>query len=130
MATDTLGDPVLKEEIKEIWAEQAKHTAYIQDQLGVELYTVTSNVHKGGVTLPFLRCAHGSNSLESFHLHLARFVPGSSAGAINFQAYILDGICRWNSARASAAVQQPTTQTLTGSISRFPWHRWAYADCS
>jgi hypothetical protein len=64
------------------------------------------------VTLPILRCARGSNSLESFHLHLARFVPGSFAGAVNFQAYILDGICRWNSARAAAAVQTPTTETL------------------
>ena len=112
MATDTLGVPVLKEEMKVIWAEQVKHVSCIQDPPGVQLYTVTGNMRKGRVTLPVLRCARGSTSLESFHLHLARFVPGSSAGAVNFQAYVLDGICRWNSARAAAAVQSPTTETL------------------
>ena len=29
---------------------------------------------------------------ESFHLPLARFIPGSSASAVNFQAFLLDGI--------------------------------------
>ena len=53
----------------------------------------------------FFNRGRGSTSLESFHLHLARFMPGSSAGAVNFQAYLLDGITRWNSARAAAAVQ-------------------------
>ena len=118
MATDTLGVPVLKEEMKVIWAEQVKHVACIQDPPGVQLYTVTGNIKKGCVTLPILRCARGSTSLESFHLHLARFVPGSPAGAVNFQAYILDGICRWNSARAAAAVQSPTTETLRTFNSR------------
>ena len=58
-----------------------------------------------------------------FHLHLARFVPRSSAGAVNFQAYLLDGITRWNLARATAAVQHHTTQTLRtfNSRSRIRW---------
>ena len=109
---------VLKVEMKVIWAEQVKHVACIQDPPGVQLYTMTGNMKKGRVTLPILRCARGSTSMESFHLHLARFVPGSSAGAVNFQAYILDGICRWNSARAAAAVQPPTTETLRTFNSR------------
>lgn len=71
---------------------------------GVQLYTVTGHLKKGGVTLPILRCARGSTSLESFHLHIARFIPGSSASAINFQAYLLEGIVRWNQARAEAAI--------------------------
>ena len=93
----------------------------------VQLYTMTGNMKKGRVTLPILRCARGSTSLESFHLHLARFVPGSSAGAVNFQAYILDGICRWNSARAVAAVQSPTVETFRTSTRscRAEWASWA-----
>jgi hypothetical protein len=55
--------------------------------------------------LPVLRCARGSTSLESFHLYLARFIPGTSASA--FQAYLLDGITRRNAAHASAAIQSP-----------------------
>lgn len=47
------------------------------------------------------------------HLHLVRFVPESSAGAINFQAYILDSICRWNSALATVALQHPTETLRT-----------------
>lgn len=105
MATDTLGVLLLKEEVKSIWEEQQKHVACIRDPTGVELYTVTGHILKGGVKLPVLQCARGSTSLESFHLHLACFVPGSSAGAINFQAYILNGITRWNAARSASAVQ-------------------------
>ena len=111
-ATDTLGVPLLKEDIKSIWEEQQKHVTCIQDPTGVELYTVTGHIHKGGMMLPVLRCARGSTSLESFHLHLARFVPGTSAGAINFQAYILDGITRWNAARSASAVQTNKDKTL------------------
>ena len=42
--------------------------------LGVSLYTNTGSITKGGVVLPVLQCARGTTSLESFHLHLARFV--------------------------------------------------------
>ena len=112
IATDTLGVPLLKEEIKSIWEEQQKHVACIQDPPGVQLYTVTGHILKGGVMLPALRCARGSTSLESFHLHLARFVPGTSAGAINFQAYLLDGITRWNAACSALALQVNMDETL------------------
>ena len=46
----------------------------LQDPPGVSLYTVTGSICKGGVTPPVLRCARGITSLESFHLHLARYV--------------------------------------------------------
>ena len=62
--------------------------------------------------LPVLRCARGSISLESFHLHLARFVPGTAAGAVNFQAFLLDGLTRWNAARATAAIQSSQKESL------------------
>jgi hypothetical protein len=52
MATDTLGIPVLKEEMKVIWVEQVKHVSCIQHPPGVQLYTVTGNMWKGRVTLP------------------------------------------------------------------------------
>jgi len=68
---------------------------------------VTGNIMKGNVSLPIYRCARGSSSLESFHLHLARFIPGTSASAINFQAFLLDGMTRWNSARATDPLQMP-----------------------
>ena len=48
MATDTLGVPLLKEEIKSIWEEQQKHVSCIQDPTGVEVYTVTGHILKGG----------------------------------------------------------------------------------
>lgn len=104
-ATDSLGMPLLKPEITTIWEEQKKHVACIQDPPTIQLYTQISTSTKGGVTLPIYRCARGSTSLESFHSHLVHFVPGTSAGAVNFQAYIIDGLARWNSARASAATQ-------------------------
>ena len=104
-ATDTLGVPLLKDEMQEIWEEQKHHLACLQDPPGVELYTITGHIKKGGMILPVLRCARGSTSLESFHLHLARFVPGTAVSAVNFHAFLLDGLTRWNSARAAAAIQ-------------------------
>ena len=107
-ATDTLGVPLLKSEMKDIWEEQKKHIKCIQDIPFVQLYTLTGHIQKGGVSLPVWRCARGSTSLESFHLHLARFVPGTSASAVHFQAYLLEGITRWNVLRAEAAINSPS----------------------
>ena len=71
-ATDSLGAQLFNDEMQEIWAEQKRHVDCLQDPPDVSLYTVTGSVTKGGVTLPIYRCARGTTSLESFHLHLAR----------------------------------------------------------
>lgn len=107
-ATDTLGNPLLRENIEDIWMEQKKHVGCIQDPPDVCLYTITGHLMKGGVKLPVFRCARGTTSLESFHSHLVKFIPGTSASAVNFQAYLLDGITRWNAARAKEASMAPT----------------------
>ena len=73
-ATDTLGVPLLKEEMGVIWKEQQQHVPCLQDPPNVELYTLTRYIEKGGVRLPLFRCARGSTSLESFHLHLANWI--------------------------------------------------------
>lgn len=62
--------------MQEIWWTQQRHIQCIQDLPGVQLYSKTGQVTKDGVILPLYRCAHASTSLESFHLHLNRFVPG------------------------------------------------------
>ncbi|CAB3997297.1 Hypothetical predicted protein [Paramuricea clavata] len=100
-ATDVLGVPLFRDEmLTEIWPEQRKHVPCIQDPPGVSLYTATGELKKGGKTLSVYRCARGSTSLESFHLHLNRFIPGTSAGAVAFQAYLVEGLARWNGERA------------------------------
>ncbi|XP_038126464.1 uncharacterized protein LOC119773545 isoform X2 [Cyprinodon tularosa] len=75
----------------------------IQDIWNTQLYTQTGTLTKGGVRLPMYRCARGSTSLESFHLHLNRFIPGTSASARYFQVFLVDGVVRWNEDRAAAA---------------------------
>ena len=80
---DSLGVPLLNsEKIWAMWDTQLKpHIACIQDPEGdniVQLYTQTGTVLKGKIQLPKYRCARGSTSLESFHLHLNRFIPGES----------------------------------------------------
>ena len=76
-ATDVLGVPLFRDEmLSEIWPEQRQHIPCIQDPPEIQLYTITSHSKKGGKSLPVYRCAHGTTSLESFHLHLARFIPG------------------------------------------------------
>ncbi len=74
---DTLGVPLLDHErIQQIWKEQRKHVQSIQDPENFPLYMKTGTLKKGGVELYCDRCARGSTSLESFHLHLNRFIPG------------------------------------------------------
>ena len=88
--------------------EQKKHIVCIQDPPDIPLYTITGCLRKGRVSLPTYRCARGTTSLESFHSHLVKFIPGTSANAVNFQAYLLDGVTRWNAARTKAAITVPT----------------------
>ncbi|XP_056328978.1 uncharacterized protein LOC130241304 isoform X1 [Danio aesculapii] len=105
-ATDTMGIRLLDQErMQEIWQTQQRHVQCIQDPPGVQLYRKTGQVTKEGVILPVYRCARGSTSLESFHLHLNRFVPGTSANALHFQMYLLEGLVQWNEARGVAAVE-------------------------
>ena len=75
-ATDSVGVPVLLDQMTKIWEEEKKHVSCIQDPEGIPLYTIdiTGYIRKGGVDLPMLHCARGTISLESFHLHLARCV--------------------------------------------------------
>lgn len=44
---------------------------------------------------------------------LASFIPGISASAVNYQAYLLDGITRWNTSRAVAAIDSPNKTLRT-----------------
>ncbi|XP_030266267.1 uncharacterized protein LOC115577368 [Sparus aurata] len=92
---DSLGVPLFdRERMQHIWHVQKKHIKCIQDLPGVALYTKTGELTKGGLRLPVYRCARGSTSLESFHLLLNRFIPGTSANSLNFQAYLLEGLHR------------------------------------
>ena len=85
-----------------IWEEQKRHVACIHDKENLPLYSKVSTVKKGHHYLPVYRCARGSNSLESFYSHVVNFIPGKSANAIHFQAFLLDGLSRWNTARKDA----------------------------
>ena len=93
--------------------EQQKHLLCIQDPEGIQLYTRTGHITKGGARLPVYRCARGSTSLESFHLHFVRMIPGTSANAVNFQAYLLDGITRWNASRSAEALSSSSSELRT-----------------
>ena len=74
---DTLGVPLFDSiKISDIWAKQSLHVSCLQDPEGAQLYTRVKIVKKGGVELPVYRCARGTTSLESFHLHINRLIPG------------------------------------------------------
>ncbi|CAB3985037.1 Hypothetical predicted protein [Paramuricea clavata] len=92
------------------------HIACIQDPDDVQLYVQTETHTKGGIQLPTYRCARGSTSLESFHLHLNRFIPGTSASDLRFQAYLLEGLSRWNADRTAGAVSGVMTGPETYSV--------------
>lgn len=77
-ATDVLGVTLFpKGALYTVWEKQKMHLPCIQDPPGIQLYFKELRpVTKGGVPLPLYKCARGSTSLESFHLHLQRFIPG------------------------------------------------------
>ncbi|XP_057191375.1 uncharacterized protein LOC130555294 [Triplophysa rosa] len=116
---DALGIPLLDSvRMQHIWHVQRRHVTCIQDPPDVLLYTETGTLIKGGMVLKTYRCARGSTSLESFHCHLNRFIPGNSANSLNFQIYLLEGLLRWNLDRAAAAVAGggSTLRTYTGEL--------------
>ena len=102
--TDTLGVPLFNDDMTSIWAEEKRLLKCLQDVPSVPLYTVTKKVTKGGITLPVNRSAQESMSLESFLHHIVTSVPGTSANAVHFQAYLLDGLARWNASRRENAI--------------------------
>lgn len=109
---NTLGVPLInKEHMAEIWRGQKKHLSCLQDPPGVQLYMQTGTVKKGGHTLPTFRCARGSTSLESFHLHMNRFTLASDTF---FQAYLVDGLSRWNEDRCVAATGKAAPHSYSG----------------
>ncbi|KAK0138894.1 hypothetical protein N1851_024567 [Merluccius polli] len=111
---DLLGVPLLdRVRMEHIWRVQQRHVKCIQDVPGIPLYTETGTTTRGGIVLTRYRCARGSTSLESFHLHLQRFVPGTSANSLNFQLYLLEGLSRWNQDRAAASVTSQPSALLT-----------------
>lgn len=105
----------------EIWAEQKHHLPCLQDPPNISVYTTTGHITKGGERV--LQCVKGTTLLEPLYLHLARytlstvvvacysvtfgrFIPGTSTNDIHYQAYILEGLVRWNKAHSLAAIQQ------------------------
>lgn len=77
-AHDTLGVPLfIPGLLRDTWEKQKKHIKCIQDVPGISLYTEQPHrIKKGGIMLPVYKCARGSTSLEGFHNHLAKFIPG------------------------------------------------------
>lgn len=75
-STDSLGVPLFRDEVLDIWHIEKRHIICLQDPSNVKLYTKTGEISKGGVVLPTYRCARGTTSLESLHNHLKNFIPG------------------------------------------------------
>ncbi|KAG1664134.1 hypothetical protein GQR58_019951 [Nymphon striatum] len=88
---DTLGVPLLdKQKTWQTWNSQKRHIRCIQDPKNYPLYTKTGYLTKGGIRLPVYRCSRGSTGLESFHLHINRFVPGNYLFFINSSSDMME----------------------------------------
>lgn len=76
---DVHGVPLFpKGSLRQVWHKQRRHVECIQDP-NVNLYfREPRTVSKGGMPLPVYKCARGSTSLEGFHCHVARFIPGKN----------------------------------------------------
>ena len=71
-AVDSNGVYVFSGDMVKILNEEKKHIKRIQDPDRIRFNIVMGHIIKGGMKLPVFRCARGTTSLESFHLHLAR----------------------------------------------------------
>ena len=114
-----MGVPLIDHaKMEDIWSTQRRHLRCIQDPPGVELYTKWRELTKGGVVLPVYRCARGSTSLESFHLHQCRFIPGE---------WVCECVCvRMSQRDWLTSVPLPSQARLPmPSTSRFTcWRAW------
>ncbi|XP_024155242.1 uncharacterized protein LOC112163201 [Oryzias melastigma] len=106
--------------IQDIWSTQWRHLSCIQDWPGVQLYTETGRLTKGGVSLPVYRCARGSTSMAYFHLH--RFISGTSARPRYFQAFLIDVLVRWTEDRAAAAAPPPAAEDHLPPLHSYSGH--------
>lgn len=85
-----MGVPLLdSDRIWEIWDSQKQYIECLQDPEGVQLYLHTGAMTRGDVILPTYRCARGSTSLESFHLHINGFIPGMNEEYIPYVFYFI-----------------------------------------
>ncbi|XP_034395653.1 uncharacterized protein LOC117735246 [Cyclopterus lumpus] len=99
-----------QERVEGIWSTQRRHLPCLQDPPGLQLYTRTGQLTRGGVSLPVYRCSRGFTSLKSFHLHLNRSIPGTSGSPMNFQLYLLEGLTRWNEDHECPSVKRGDIQ--------------------
>ncbi|XP_070410080.1 uncharacterized protein [Nothobranchius furzeri] len=72
--------------------------------------------HKEGGHVLKTRLARGSTSLECFHLHMNTFIPGTLASDIFLQAYLLDGLARWNEDRSMSAEGRSEPDSYSGLL--------------
>ncbi|KAJ8044295.1 hypothetical protein HOLleu_11725 [Holothuria leucospilota] len=95
-AVDTMGVPLLKADaMATIWEKQQHHVSCIQDPPGVQLYIQTGSMRKGNRLLPTYRFF--------YFLFFFPYFSGTLANEVLFQAYIVEGLARWNQNWASAA---------------------------
>ncbi len=110
---DYLGVPLLDHErMQNIWQTQKKHVKCIQDEPGFLLYTVTGTTTKEGIVLPNYRCASGSTSLESFHLHLNRFIPGQYESLFIYQHDYIFAVTYFISISSSSSSSNSSSSSI------------------
>ncbi len=103
---DENGIPLFKSDkaIDEVWERQKRHLECIQDLPEMAMYLTRRHVTKNGVKMPFYTTKRGNNSLEGFHCHLPRMIPGDHCEAAAFQTYLVTGLARWNADREVGAL--------------------------
>ena len=92
------------ESINNVWDRQKKHLECLQDPPDMSMYFVKKHVQLNKIELPYYGCHRGNNSLEGFHAHLPRMIPGDHCAINPFQIYLLAGLARWNANRESDAL--------------------------
>ncbi|XP_015252760.1 PREDICTED: uncharacterized protein LOC107099224 [Cyprinodon variegatus] len=95
--TSTLGSILKMDSTKKVTKKLAGAAANTAASV-----TSVGNEH-GQVLMSILTCSEGSEGLSAMAVEVERFIPGTSASARYFQAFLVDGVVRWNEDRAAAA---------------------------
>ncbi|CAL9685387.1 unnamed protein product [Knipowitschia caucasica] len=105
---DLYGAPLFNSElIDKVWEDQRRHLPCLQNPPGLTLYTKTKTEKKGGRMLPVYQCARGKEFMKRFSQHMKKFHADKQKSPSVFQALLLDGLSRWNAARAGKSAQSP-----------------------
>ncbi|XP_078810697.1 uncharacterized protein LOC144995125 isoform X2 [Oryzias latipes] len=98
--------------MEEIWSTQERHLSCIQDLPGVQLYTETGRLPRAGSACQFIAVREAP----------PLWSPSTSTSSRLSQAFLIDGLVRWNEDRAAAAAPPAAAEEHLSPLHSYSGH--------